>query len=63
MKIDLNKEYKLTLSDILVIIFLCLGFGCGIGLFLYWLAWAFFAFSIAYICFKILALFVTYKGA
>jgi len=46
--IDLRQEHTLTLFDVLLIIFISLGFGCGIGLFIDWAAWLFFGLSIIY---------------
>jgi len=55
--IDLKQEHTLTLFDVLLIIFLSLGFGCGIGLLIDWVAWLFFACSIIYGIYWVIALF------
>jgi len=51
--IDFKQEHTLTLLDILLIIFISLGFGCGIGLFKDWAAWLFFELSIMYGIYRI----------
>jgi len=55
--IDFKQEHTLTLLDILLIIFLSLGFGCGIGLFIDWAAWLFFGLSIIYGIYRIMDVF------
>jgi len=55
--IDFKQEHTLTLFDILLIIFISLGFGCGIGLFINWAAWLFFSLSIIYGIYRIMEFF------
>jgi len=56
VEIDLEKEYKLKLKDILLIVFLCMGIGSAFGLFLSVMAWILLSLLIFYI---ILRTFVT----
>jgi len=55
--IDFKQEHTLTLLDILLIIFISLGFGCGIGLFIDWAAWLFFGLSMIYGIYRIMDIF------
>jgi hypothetical protein len=59
MKLNLDKEFKLTVKDIFFVIFLSMGLGCGIGLFLNLAAEILFSLTVAYLCFLAISHIIT----